>query len=161
MSSSFRLRQALILWGPVAFLLGVFSVESQQFMSVAASTGPVQHIYEIFFGRISEQHWLPIYAVLRKVGHFSGYGLFSAVFFRALYLKNRASGNSLRNLHGYAVLATALAGSLDELHQCFLPGRNGCFEDVAIDTTGAVLAQLILLLIFSRISLREEAPEEI
>ena len=129
-------------------MLAVFSVETQRFMGVGATYIPAQHYFEDLFGPISMAHWLVIYGVMRKLGHMTGYGIFSALFFRALYLQRHRAGQSLWKLHGFALLATALVGSLDELHQSYTPGRDGTPVDVAFDTTGALIAQFILFLIF-------------
>jgi VanZ family protein len=160
MSSNSRWWRGLILWGPVAVMLAVFLVESQQFMGVGATYIQARHYYEDIFGTITMKQWMILYGVLRKLGHMAGYGFFSALVFRALYLQRRAAVNSLWKLHGYALLATAVIGSMDELHQCFLPGRDGCFDDVAIDTAGAVFAQLILSLILWNHQLRNEQQKE-
>jgi VanZ family protein len=141
-------------------MLAVFCVESQRFMGVGATYIPAQHYFEDLFGSITMKHWLVLYGVLRKLGHMTGYGIFSAVFFRALYLQRRVVGESLWKLHGYALLAAAFIGSLDELHQSFLPGRDGNLDDVAIDVAGAVIAQLILSLILWNRQLRSEQQEE-
>jgi VanZ family protein len=37
---------------------------------------------------------------------------------------------------------TALYASTDEFHQTFVPGRHGSAVDVAIDSTGALIALL-------------------
>ena len=44
---------------------------------------------------------------------------------------------------------TALVASLDEWHQSYLPSRTGTWHDVVLDSTAALIAQ-ILLYIFLR-----------
>ena len=53
----------------------------------------------------------------------------------------------LRIVIGFA--ATVLFAALDEFHQTFVPGRSGNFTDVCIDSTGALIASLFLLLFYS------------
>jgi VanZ family protein len=43
-----------------------------------------------------------------------------------------------------AVLFSLITASLDEMHQVLLPSRTGRWQDVLIDTSGALLAQLLL-----------------
>jgi len=43
-----------------------------------------------------------------------------------------------------AVLFALMTAALDEIHQSFLPSRTGRWQDVAIDTSGALLMQLLL-----------------
>ncbi|MEO8034693.1 MAG: VanZ family protein [Acidobacteriota bacterium] len=87
----------------------------------------------------------PLFALVhelgRKCGHISAYGIASALYYRAI--RKGARGWS----SGAAVIAIALAaalGSIDETHQSFIPSRSGTPADVAIDTLGAILAQLII-----------------
>ena len=49
--------------------------------------------------------------------------------------------------HTLAITIAFLIASADELHQCFLPNRTGCFSDVLLDTAGAATAQLAVLVI--------------
>jgi VanZ family protein len=42
------------------------------------------------------------------------------------------------------VLLVALAGAIDEIHQCFLPFRSPRITDVLIDTAAALLAAFLL-----------------
>jgi len=41
-----------------------------------------------------------------------------------------------------ALMGTALTASLDELHQSYLPNRNGSVWDVLLDCGGAIALQL-------------------
>jgi len=47
---------------------------------------------------------------------------------------------------GFALLVTALYAGSDEIHQLFVPSREGRFEDVLIDATGAALGLFVLWL---------------
>lgn len=91
---------------------------------------------------------------MRKVGHFIGHGLLSLVFCRAWYSTFRRSA-SLRRVWwrptaGFlAVLTTFTVACLDEWHQHYVPGRVGSFRDVLIDSSGAVVANLIFLAIMT------------
>ena len=51
---------------------------------------------------------------------------------------------------------TALVACLDEWHQTFLPSRTGTLHDVLLDSTAALVAQIILFLI-----LRKQNPETV
>ena len=46
---------------------------------------------------------------------------------------------------------------LDEVHQYFVPGRSTQLSDICVDTLGAVLAVLVLALIFKGFSKRRKA----
>jgi VanZ family protein len=45
-----------------------------------------------------------------------------------------------------AFLSTALVASFDEWHQSFLPSRTGTFRDVVLDSSAAVVAQIVLFI---------------
>jgi VanZ family protein len=92
---------------------------------------------------------------MRKSGHFIGHGLLSLVFCRAWYSSVRKRIAIRRawwrpTAAFLAVLTTFTVACLDEWHQSFVPGRVGCFRDVVIDASGALLANLIFLAVMTR-----------
>ena len=52
---------------------------------------------------------------------------------------------------------TALVACLDEWHQTFLPSRTGNLHDVLLDSTAALIAQVVLFLILRKRSLEPES----
>jgi VanZ family protein len=110
------------------------------------------------FGSIDASLLEVINSVLRKSGHFIGYAILSLFVFRALkytqrdrlrLVLHRRWGIFFRDLWRrewavIAVLFTIIAASLDELHQAFIPSRTGRWQDVALDTAGAIAMQLLL-----------------
>ena len=77
-------------------------------------------------------HWL-----VRKIAHLSEYAVLAALWLRALV---RGHGLSPRNA-GLIALAISVAwAALDEAHQLFVPSRSASVTDVALDTTGALIA---------------------
>ena len=86
--------------------------------------------------------------LLRKSGHFTGYGLLGICFARGWFsvLRRRmsASWSSLRLRAGaIAILSTAVVASADEIHQIFLPTRGASVQDVLLDTSGAVALNIL------------------
>ena len=97
--------------------------------------------------------------VLRKTGHFSGYGLLGVFFAKGWYgfLRRRiaASWTSLRLRAGACGVASALVvASADEIHQMFLPTRGASVWDVLLDTSGALTLNLIF---FGILAMRRNA----
>ncbi|HEX8924729.1 MAG TPA: VanZ family protein [Terriglobales bacterium] len=107
---------------------------------------------------------LPVHAIeltnflLRKSGHVIGYAMISVLFFRAYrnHLRWR-DGLSLTSLWNdgwswcwraqwalFGVMFTFLVASADELHQMTIPSRTGTWHDVVLDTSGAIVAQVVL-----------------
>ena len=80
--------------------------------------------------------------LIRKGTHFVGYGIIGLLF----YLLYRKLAWKLSSL--IAMITVFFIASLDEFRQTFLPGRTGIFNDVVLDTAGAIcfvfLAKIIL-----------------
>lgn len=90
--------------------------------------------------------------LLRKSGHFTGYGLLGICFARGWYSLLRrnmsASWSALRLRAGaFAILSTAVVASADEIHQIFLPTRGASVQDVMLDTSGAVVLNILFFAI--------------
>ena len=105
--------------------------------------------------------------ILRKLGHFSAYAILGGLFFRAWrktlpewrrsWGTDPATGNPVAiyreklwtlRWSNLAVASAALAASVDEFHQSFVPSRTATPVDVAIDTVGALFLQLILMVMW-------------
>ena len=83
----------------------------------------------------------PFNFVARKSAHLIEYAVAGALYFRALRGERREWRWS------WAVAAVAIAcgvAALDEWHQTFTATRTGTPADVALDTAGAAIAQLIV-----------------
>lgn len=82
--------------------------------------------------------------VIRKLAHFSEYTvggiLFYSLFSTYDYTKKQRSIISLLLGIWYA--------SFDEIHQLFIPNRNGSIIDVGIDTLGIIFGIMFIRLIF-------------
>jgi VanZ family protein len=106
-------------------------------------------IFERVFGPFEDRHWDHLHMLIRKSGHFVGYGLVCFAFLRAWLLTlgrgaNLSAGRWRAQSVGYALAATFLVAGSDEWHQTFLPGRTGQFSDVLLDTVGgAVVCGLV------------------
>lgn len=102
-----------------------------------------------YFGLVS---WLsnqsqlappPMVFPIDKVAHFIEYGILGGLLWRAW----RATfGRSYAALVATAALSCAvLMGTIDEIHQSFVPGRDSSPYDLFADAAGATIAQIILL----------------
>jgi len=135
---------AAILW------LIVISIESTTYLSGQNTSHILYPIFHFLFG-IDAAHFEPWHHLLRKTGHVIGYALLSFFLFRAwretLPVAPRRWSFRWGSL---AVLGTLLVASLDEWHQTFLPSRTGRWQDVVLDTSAGIGAQLILFLCLRR-----------
>ena len=144
-----RLQAQMRTWLPVLACASVFAIESTSYFGADRTSAPLQRVAEAICGYDVCVHWNLIHHIIRKTGHFMGYGLFSAVCFRSFWITFLdAASRLLRQLraHGLATLATFLVASADEIHQSFLPNRSGRFSGVLLDTGGAVALGFVLFL---------------
>ncbi|SOB94097.1 VanZ like protein [Ureibacillus xyleni] len=81
--------------------------------------------------------------LVRKGLHFVGYGCIGVLFY-LLYRKFKLKLAIL-----YALVSTFLIASLDEFRQTFVAGRTGVFQDVLLDTAGAITFVVLFKIIFS------------
>jgi VanZ family protein len=147
-------------WWPVAVWLGVLRVESTGYASARNTYLLLYRVLLFFFGRVDTRLVWELDHVLRKSGHFIGYAVLSGLTFLALRntYRDRVTSSSERpwgqsfgdiwrlEWSLIAILLTAATASMDEIHQTFLPFRTGRWQDVVLDTSGAVALQLILYL---------------
>ena len=132
------------VWLPVVLGICVIVLESTEWFGADHTSGPLRGIYQAIFGHVSNARWEVIHHLIRKSGHFIGYGLIGLAWLRAWWFTLPHS----RFFHDafLALLGTALVASCDEWHQTFLPNRTGTPVDVLLDCTGAVVLQLIVYL---------------
>jgi len=109
--------------------------------------------------------------VLRKTGHFLGYGLLSVLVFFALRNTNRDRirrvlqrpwGSYLHDLWrlewSFLGVMTAVGmATYDEIHQSFIPSRTSRWQDVVLDSCGAAIVQCAIYLLSQRMAKRRQA----
>jgi VanZ family protein len=96
------------------------------------------------------------HAFLRKTGHFVGYFTLSVLLFRSWRATfPRLSTQWCLQWATVALLSTALVATLDEWHQSFLPSRTSKLSDVILDSTAALVAQIVLFAVLRRTSQNE------
>ena len=123
--------------GSLSFQISLFIVK------LVSPLLPTVRSEDILFQRAELIHYF-----VRKAAHMTEY------FLLALSLQLPLSAwfstrlkPKFRILVGLA--ATILFAALDEFHQTFVPGRSGNFTDVCIDSIGAIIASLCLLIFYS------------
>ena len=145
-------------WWPVAVWLVIIRLESTDYASAGNTFGLLYNVGTMIFGRVDPRLLSVLNEVLRKSGHFIGYAVLGLLVFRALKhthrdrlkpVLQRTWGTFFRDVWQFdwaliAVLFALITASLDEIHQTFLPSRMGRWQDVVIDTTGAIVMQILL-----------------
>ena len=138
-------------WVPAALSVLMIVLESTATMSAKNTSEWLYPLWVHFFGPISTAQWVDVHHLIRKTGHFVGYGLVSLAFFYSWRQTLRRMAvkhwTLWRRASVLAVLCTLLIAISDEYHQSFLPSRTSSPVDVCIDLCGAIAAQLFLLAI--------------
>lgn len=133
---------------PVAIGIGVIMLESTEWLGSNHTSGPLRWFCEAIFGPISDASWEMVHHLVRKSGHFFGYGALGVAWLRAWWMTlPRFRFQSVATL---ALLGTALVASLDEWHQSYLPNRTGSVWDVLLDCAGAI-AMILAVYIYMRL----------
>ena len=139
----------LVFWTPAILGVAVIVTESTATFSSNNTSSWLRPIFERFLGHISTPVWEEFHHLLRKSGHFAGYGFLCVLFLRGWLLTLAADvrlstvGWSLDSWRMrswiLAVLSTAIVAGADEWHQTFLPSRTGMFSDAVLDTCGGIV----------------------
>ena len=145
-----RVLWMLSTWLPVVLGLIVIVIESTEMMGSEHTSRFLRPLFEHIFGHVSNAQWEIDHHIIRKSGHFCGYGSLSLLFTRAWYrmiqMKQMWMPRAMMQMRtgGLAIAATFIVACADEYHQTFLPGRTGLFSDALLDTCGATIFQLLL-----------------
>ncbi|MDR3751298.1 MAG: VanZ family protein [Terracidiphilus sp.] len=129
-------------WWPVAVGIAVIALESTETLGSEQTSGPLRFLWEAVFGQVGDARWEFIHHLIRKSGHFLGYGAIGLAWLRAWWLTlphSRFLQDALLALFG-----TALLAATDEYHQSFLPNRTSSPWDVLLDCCGAITLQLLI-----------------
>jgi VanZ family protein len=144
-----RLIHVASAWIPVLVCVLVIASESTVYFGADHTTGPLQRFFEFLFQRhFTQPEWWRLHLIIRKGGHFTGYGILSLSWFRAFWM-TWPLGNDLDRrlrIHSLAMLGTLLVASGDEFHQTFLANRSGSVWDVLVDCSGGLMMQLLVWL---------------
>jgi VanZ family protein len=151
-------------WWPVVFWVGLLFTESTDMASAKNTDGLLYTVVSFVAPHIDRSFVDLLNEMMRKTGHFLGYGILSVLVFFALRNTNRDRlrrllqrpwGMHRRDLWrlewSFIGVMTAVGmATYDEIHQTFIPSRTGRWQDVVLDTCGAVMMQLVVYLFAMR-----------
>jgi VanZ family protein len=158
MSSSRRgLKFWLSAWLPVAVGIAIITMESTEYFGADHTSNPLRILWEAIFGHVSASGWEKIHHLMRKTGHFTGYGLIGLAWLRAWWMTLTHSDFLTDAI--LALLGTAMVASFDEWHQSYLPNRTGTPWDVMLDCCGALALQLAVY-VYMRIAKPKQLARE-
>ena len=81
---------------------------------------------------------------VRKIAHFSEYAVGAILIYLLIYTFPKVS-SKIRNIS--SIIITIIYAISDEIHQLYIPGREGKIVDVYIDTLGIITGILFINLI--------------
>ena len=120
-------------WVPAILWAGFIFLMSTSYFSAANTGRIIEPIIRWLWPGISVPTLGLIHAAIRKLAHFTEYGIFCLILL-------------VGPLCSKPVIAVLLCGGYglsDEFHQIFVPGRTPALHDVAVDLSGAAFIALI------------------
>jgi VanZ family protein len=141
MSNKRGLGHWISAWWPVAAAIAVIACESTVYFGADHTSGPLRLLWEFLFGPVTNDRWDLVHVIIRKTGHFVGYGIVGLAWLRAWRMTLKNSRFLFRA--GMALVGTAAVAICDEWHQAYLPNRNGSPWDVLLDCCGAAAMMTI------------------
>ena len=141
-------RNFLKYWLPVLVWMVLIFTVSGDTRSFQHSSRIIEPVIRWLFPYLADDTIHLLVFLARKAAHVTEYALLGLLVWRALRKPTLAYPRPWRwSQAGIALLWAALYASSDEIHQLFVPHREGRFHDVVIDTSGAALALLALWLL--------------
>jgi len=137
-------RKVLRYWLPALLYSAAVLLASGDVLS-AQHTGPLLYrILSFFFGPISRERFEIIHHLARKCGHVAAYAVMSYAWFRAA--RHRSLREHLWHWHWavFGLCASIVVAALDEYRQSFYRSRTSSPWDVLLDSSAALLAQLVV-----------------
>ena len=118
------------------------SGDRMSFQHSSRIIGPFLHWV---FPHLSDDATRAVVVFVRKCAHLTEYAVLALLLWRAL--RKPPGPEVLRwqwSVAGIVLALVALYAASDEIHQTFVPSREGCVTDVLLDATGAALGLLCL-----------------
>lgn len=99
-------------------------------------------IYQISNYKLSIEDKISISFFVRKLAHMTEYFILNISYYYAFnYIFEKKKKNIL-----ISFLLTVFYACTDEYHQTFIEGRVGTIKDVFIDSTGALIASILFII---------------
>ena len=142
-------QELLKAWIAAGLWLALIAIESTDLLSASHTGSFIYSLLTYVFGPVDVLKFAYWHAIGRKIGHVVGYGILSALLFRAwqatLPFPDRPRWSW--RWAQLAVYGTVLVASLDEWHQSYIPSRTGTWHDVVLDGSAGIAAQILLYLL--------------
>jgi len=134
-------------WLPVILWMGVIFVMSTDAGSAAHTSLIIEPLVLWIKPNASHEEFELVHFIIRKLGHLSEYAILGLLVLRALkHARPSAPGKWSWQAAGVTLLVAAVYAATDEWHQSFVPGRTAALGDVLIDSSGAAVGLMVMLL---------------
>ena len=134
-----------LLWAALIFALSTDSFSS-------AHTGSlIERIVRWVVPSITAERFEIVHHVIRKCAHFVEYFIFFLLLYRGVRSSRTTNGRWRWSTAGIAWLIAAGYSVLDEIHQIFVPSRGPSAWDSLLDSTGALIALMVLFILYQRL----------
>jgi VanZ family protein len=141
----------LSAWWPALLWAAFIFVMSTDSFSSAHTSRFFEPLLRWLFPPLTAGQFEIIHHIIRKSAHFVEY----FIFFLLLYRGVRITGGARAGWHWswalWAWLIAAGYSALDEVHQIFVPSRGPSAWDSLLDSTGALIALLVVFCLYRRI----------
>jgi VanZ family protein len=140
-----KFRAFAIYWIPVLIWMAIIFSASSDRMSFSHSSRIIAPILHWLFPQMSDQTVHSIVFAFRKAAHVTEYAILGLLLWRAFRKPNPANPRPwLWSEARSALLFVALYATTDEIHQSFVPTRQGSAWDVLLDSLGGAFGLLFL-----------------
>jgi VanZ family protein len=133
--------KCLKYWIPAVSVAVLISVFSTHYFSGEETSRFIIPFLRHLFPAVSPHVLNLMHTGIRKLAHITEFGVFSTAVFHGV--RGERYGWRWQWALTTLIIAVSYAG-LDEWHQSFVPMREARFRDVLIDSTGALLAQVLV-----------------
>ena len=137
-----RNRRLVLGWIALLFWIGLIFYMSNQPGDVSSKqSGLVLKLFQMLGVDLNKELGELATFIVRKIAHFTEYFILYLLTVNVMkyYL-------DIKRAILYAIIFSIFYACTDEIHQYFIPGRAMAFKDVLIDSSGALVAMIIVII---------------
>ena len=139
------MRVILKYWLVVAVWMAVIFGGSSDAGSFQHSSRIIEPVLHWLFPKLDQEKVNFVVFLARKCAHVTEYAILAMLIWRAIRQPSRKDGRPwLWRQALWALYFAAFFATTDEIHQLYVPSREGCIRDVIIDTCGSAAGILVI-----------------
>jgi len=132
-------------WLPVLAWMAMIFIASTRMLSADQTSRIIGPVLRFFFPDIEDAAIQSVQFAFRKAAHATEYAVLALLVWRARVKPSRGDHRPWSWNEAGIAFAVSLAYAIsDEIHQNYVPSRQGMASDVVIDAAGAAAALLLL-----------------